>query len=321
MKQILVTDSLFIFPEHEQQLRNAGYDVIRLNKPEATETELCEAIKGKAGYILGGVEMVTSKVIEAADELQAIVFTGIGYKHHIPGWQAATKKGIAIANAPDGPTQPVAEWAITAALAMNRGVFELASPDGKTFLTTQGLQDQTIGIIALGRIGSRIAEIVQLFRPAATLYHSTHRHEGKEQSLGLQYAKRDDLLAKSDVIFLCVPGEEVGDGYFNRGYISKMKNNALLVNINPAKLFDIDALYEALKSGRIRAVSDYPIDERFDKLPRSSWFSFKGSNAFNTEPSLSFTSSKATQALINLLTTGKDENLVNPEYTGLMQNS
>lgn len=311
MKTVLVTDSLFIFPEHEQQLKDAGYEVVRLDKPEATEAELCEAVRGKVGYVLGGIEKITDKVIESADELKAIVFTGIGYKHFIPGWEAATKKGIAIANVPDGPTQPVAEWSLAAALTMNRGIFELASPDGKTFLTTSGLQDQTIGIIALGRIGGRIAEMVQPFRPAATLYYSTHRHEDKEQSLGLQYVERDEVLEKSDIVFLCVPGEEVGDGYFSRDLISKMKDNALLVSFHHKGLFDVDALYEALEAGKIRAISDYPMDERFDKLPRSSWYSFKASNAFNTKPSLEFTSSQATQALINLLADGKDTNRVN----------
>jgi len=122
MKSILITDSLFIFPEHEQQLKDAGYEVVRLDKPEATEEELCDAVRGKAGYILGGIEKVTDKVIDATDQLEAIVFTGIGFKSMIPGWKRAAEKGISIGNTPDSPTQAVAEWSIAAALLMNRGV-------------------------------------------------------------------------------------------------------------------------------------------------------------------------------------------------------
>ena len=51
---ILITDSLFIFSEHEAQIRAEGYEIERLNKPDATEAELVAAIKGKVGYILGG---------------------------------------------------------------------------------------------------------------------------------------------------------------------------------------------------------------------------------------------------------------------------
>jgi len=308
--KILVTDTLFIFDEHVKKLEEAGYEVERLPKPNATERELIQAVKGKVGYILGGIEKVTQKVIEAADNLEAIVFTGIGYKGFIPGWEYATKKNIVISNVPDGPTQSVAEWSVTAALVMNRGIFELASPNGETFLTTNGLEGQTIGIIALGRIGGRIAEMVQPFHPAATLYYSTHRHEDKENSLGLEYKEIDELLHKSDVVFLCVP-DEVGHGFFTAKHFASMKEDALLVSFMHSDIIDVDALYDALDNGKIRAISDYPMDDRFNKFPLSKWYSFKASNAFNTKQSLKFTSDRATQALINLLTTGKDENRVN----------
>lgn len=52
--KILVTDTLFIFDEHVKQMEAAGYEVVRLDKPKATEEELQEAIKDKVGYILGG---------------------------------------------------------------------------------------------------------------------------------------------------------------------------------------------------------------------------------------------------------------------------
>ena len=308
--KILITDTLFIFNEHVKELEAAGYEVERLSKPEATEDELVEAVKGKVGYILGGIEKITPKVIDAADELKVIVFTGTGYKGFIPGWQEATRKGIAIGNVPDGPTQAVAEWSVMAALAMNRGIFDLASPNGKTFLTTKGLEGLTIGIIGLGQIGGRIAEMVQPFRPAAILYYSTHHHEDKEKSLGLKYMDMNEVLKNSDVVFLCVP-DEVGHGFFTAGHFTSMKQDALLVSFMHSNIIDIDALYGAIDMGKIRAISDYPMDERFNKLPLSSWYSFKASNAFNTEQALKFTSDKATKALINLLTTGKDENRVN----------
>lgn len=83
-KTILITDSLFIFPEHENMLKNAGYEVERLDKPNATEEELISAIKGKTGYILGGIEKVTDKVLEAADQLKVIIFTGSDWLDFIP---------------------------------------------------------------------------------------------------------------------------------------------------------------------------------------------------------------------------------------------
>lgn len=85
--KILITDNLFIFSEHEEQLKNTGYEIERLNKPQATEEELTEAIKGKVGYILGGIEKVTDKVIDAAEQLKVIVFTGSDWRQFIPAHQ------------------------------------------------------------------------------------------------------------------------------------------------------------------------------------------------------------------------------------------
>ena len=54
MATILITDTLFFFDEHEQMLKDAGYEVERLQKSDASEDELSEALNGKVGYLLGG---------------------------------------------------------------------------------------------------------------------------------------------------------------------------------------------------------------------------------------------------------------------------
>lgn len=312
-KTILITDSLFIFPEHEEKLGAAGYEIERLDKPEPTEDELVEAIKGKTGYILGGIEHVTEKVIDAADNLQAIAMTGIGYKEFIPAWEYATKKGIAIVNTPDAPTHAVAEWALTMALAMNRNIFDLGRLGEKQFLTTKGLENQNIGIIGLGRIGRHIVEMIKVFRPGQIVYYSRNKHEDAEKALGILHQPLENLLADSDVIFLCV-SKDAGENFLSEKEFSQMKENSLLVSFVYHGIINRDALLKELKAGRIRAASDHPMDERFNELPLSTWYCFKGSNAFNTEIELKLTSDTATQSLLNMLTTGDDKNLVNPEF-------
>ena len=106
---MLVTDTLFIFDEHVKMLNDAGYEVVRVEKPDMSEEELCEAVKEKVGYILGGIECVTDKVIDAATDLNAIVFTGTGFKGHIPGWQHALEKGINIGTTPYANVYEVSE--------------------------------------------------------------------------------------------------------------------------------------------------------------------------------------------------------------------
>ena len=117
---VLVTDSLFISEEHVERIEKAGFKVERLDKTDASEAELCQALKGKVGYILGGMEQVTEKVIDAADGLKVIALAGVGFEHFVPAWKYAAQKGIVVTNTPGGPTNEVAEWALTAALVMNR---------------------------------------------------------------------------------------------------------------------------------------------------------------------------------------------------------
>lgn len=307
MKSILITDSLFIFPEHEQKLRDAGFEIERLDKPQASEDELVEAIKGKDGYILGGVEVLTDKIIDAADSLKAIVFTGIGYKDFIPNHEYVTGKEVAIANTPDAPTHAVAEWAITMALVMNRNVFDLGRIGDKKFKTSKGVENQHIGIVGLGRIGKEISEMVKPFRPASISYYS----KNKKGNSGLDYKELHDLLKESDIVFLCV-SKDAGKNFFGKEELRQMKDNSLLVTFMAEGIVDNEALIAELVSGRIRAVSDHPIhDKRLNDLPMNIWYCSNASNAFNTETELKLCSDMATESMINLLTTEEDKNKVN----------
>lgn len=295
MKKILVTDNVFVLPEHEQHLNASGFIVERLAKSTPGETELVHAIKGKVGYILGGNERVTRKVIDAADALQAIVFCGTGYKSFIPAWRYALQKGITIANIPDGHTHAVAEWAQAAALAMNRGLFAHDS------ITALGIEGQTVGIIGLGHIGRRLAEMLRTNRPRTVLYYDIHRQPAQETTLGVEFTAMADLLTKSDVIFLCVSGD-VGKNFFDQNELGKMKSGALLVSFMVPGVINNTALFNELCAGRLRAISDYPMDKRFDDLPSMVWHSSKASRAFNNAAGIRYTSDQAVQALLDILT-------------------
>ncbi len=309
--KILITDSLFIFPEHEKMITDAGYEIERLNKLSATEDELIEAIKGKVGYILGGIEKVTEKVIDAADMLKVIIFTGIGYKNFILAHEYATKKGIALANAADGPSHAVAEWAITAALAMNRSFFDLGRAGTKDFITTGGVEGQKVGIIGLGRIGKNIAEMLQVFKPESISYYSKNRHEDMEKGLNIEYKDLNDLLSESDITFLCV-SEDAGHNFIDKEKLSHMKDGALLVSFMALGIINEEDLLVELESGRIRAISDNPFkNDSFKKLPLSNYYCFNGSNAFNTKAGIKLTSDMVTKSILNILETGKDTYRVN----------
>lgn len=295
--KILITDSLFIFPEHEQKLRDAGFEIERLDTPEASEDELIAAIKGKVGYILGGTEKVTEKVIDAGDMLKVIVFTGIGYKDFIPAHEYATQKGIVIANTPDAPTYAVAEWAVTMALAMNRNIFELGRMGDKKFMTSKGIEGQRIGIIGLGRIGKQIASMLPVFRPFDISYYSQHI---KGES-GLTFTDMNTILKESDIVFVCV-SKDAGEHFIGKDELALMKDGALLINTSAEGIINDDALIAELQMGRIRAAIDHPFTIGATKdIPLSTLYYSNSQTAFNTFAELKLCSEVATETMINLM--------------------
>jgi phosphoglycerate dehydrogenase-like enzyme len=310
MKTILITDSLFIFAEHEKMLKDAGYEIERLDKPHATEEELVQEVKGKVGYILGGIEQITDKVIDAADELKAIAFTGADWRYFVPGHERATQRGIAIASTPGANRFAVSEYTVALILGMTRNIFELGRTGVKKFQTTNSIQGATVGIIGMGNIGSQVVRILHTMGPKEILYYSREQKPEVEKETGAKFVDLDTLLTQSDIVSLHA-SKEIGLGFIGKEQLSKMKDGALLINCGFTEGINKDALFEELKSGRLRAAQDDPADERFNSLPLSVWFCSNGHTAYNTHQANKTASDMATQSLLNLLSTGKDQYKVN----------
>jgi D-3-phosphoglycerate dehydrogenase / 2-oxoglutarate reductase len=302
--KILVTDSLFIFDEHIQELADAGYEVVRLDKPQATEEELCQAVQGKVGYILGGIERVTDKVIEAADQLKAIAFTGADWQVFIPGNKLATEKGIKIANAPGANSFAVAEFALSVALSMQRNLFELSRTGDKKFQTTGSFKDSTIGVIGSGNIGSRIIKFVQALEPAKVMYHSRTKKDGVEAD----FVELDELVKSSDIIFAAIP--KTAGKLLSTSQFDQMKPGCLIVSVS--ETLDYEAALPYLQQGKIRAAIDLPNPgTEFDELPTSLWFNTNEPTAYNTRQANQTGSDMAVESLLNMLADKKDKYQVN----------
>ncbi|MEK7549780.1 MAG: D-isomer specific 2-hydroxyacid dehydrogenase family protein [Patescibacteria group bacterium] len=304
--KILVTDSLFIFDEHVKILEGSGYEVERLDKPDASEEELVQAIQGKTGYILGGIEKVTEKVIDAADELKVIVFTGADARAFIPGFEKAKEKGITIVNAPGANSYAVAEYTLTLILAMTRNIFELGRTGEKKFQTTKSLKDLAVGIVGMGNIGSLMAENLHSLGVKEILYFSRSRQLEIEAKTGAKFVTLEELLSQCDIVTLHA-SKEAGDGFIGKEELVKMKDGSLLVNCGFTGGVDADALFEELQTGRLRAAQDDPMDKRFNTLPLSTWFHSNSHTAYNTNEANKRASDMATQSLLNILETGEDQ--------------
>jgi len=300
--KILVTDTLFILDEHVQQLENAGYEVIRNEKPDLQEIELIESLKGIDGYILGGIEYVTDDVIEASNTLKAIVFTGTGYQGHIPGYKKAESKGIKIGNTPYANVYEVSEWALAATLAMQRNLFALGPNGSEKFSTVNSLPDLSVGIIGLGRIGQKYAEMMNGLGARSISYWSR-----QEKDSSFTYKPKEDIFKESDIVFVAV-GDEAGDDFISEKELSLMKKNAMLVSISHHGIINEKDLYEAITENRVRAVLDIVKDkELFRSLPSDKWYGSNESAAYNSLSFLKRSSDMAVETLISLLEAGEDQ--------------
>lgn len=302
--KILVTDTLFIFDEHIKKLKDAGYEIERLPKPNASEAELVKAVKGKVGYILGGIEQVTDKVIDEADELKAIAFTGTSWKYFIPSWQKATKKGIALANAPHANANAVAEWHFASAMAMVRNLFALGRTGDKTFQTTSSISDMKVGIIGLGHIGNRLAELFTAVGAKEVSYWSLHDKISKFQKKEI-----DEILSTSNIVCFCTSGE-AGKSWVDKYKLAKVKDGAIVTVLSDETLNEEDLLAE-LKKGRLRAFLDWTPNHGYKELSLETFYSSNETAAYNTHAANKLGSDWATDSIINMLKTGKDKYKVN----------
>jgi len=309
-KNVLITDSLFIFDEHIQKFEASGITVTRLDKPMASEAELIDAIKGKHGYILGGIEKVSGKVIDSADCLEALIFTGADWLSYIPGYVEATQKGVAIANCPGANARAVAEYALTLMLSMQRQIFSLGRTGKESFKTVRGLLDCHIGIIGMGTIGATVAGMLKGIGVKQVSYYSKRRKPQIEEALGVNYMDMMDLLAACDVVSLHT-SKAAGVGYIGANQLAVLKDGALLVDTSFHGSVDADALLDQLKSGRIRAAYDHIPAQSFKELPAESFYYSNESTAFNTKEANQLASDMACATMLNLLAGKGDSHVVN----------
>lgn len=294
-KKLLITDSFFIFESHVKLLQSAGFQVIRLDIPNAAEAELIAALQGVAVYILGGTEQVTDNVIAAADALEAIIFPGVDYDKYIPNAAAARQKGIKLLNAPGANAIAVAEYAVAVALAMQRDLFGISRTGTKRFLTTKSVQGSVVGVLGAGNVAQAIIAGIKPFQPSEIVYFNR-----SPKSIDARQVELDELLANADIIFVTLPMK--AGLILGAAQIAQLKTGCLLVNTSPMNLIDFAALLPRLQRNELRCAVDWPAPSpAFETLPLDVWFHAQSHSAYNTTEAIRRVSDSVTATAIGLL--------------------
>ncbi len=224
----------------EELLEGCG-DVHRVSA--AAELDQTERDQVRA-VVTRGKGDVSAEVISSLPALEVIARCGVGLDN--VDTAAAADRGIAVVHAPGSTTSSVAEHAVMLMLALGRQLCwldgEVSSGNWAARVGYQGLElrGKTMGIIGLGDIGSRIAELGAAFNMQVIC--STRR----PPSASIERVDLEVLLARSDVIQICIPLTDQTRGYIGQRQFSLMKPGALLINTARGPIVDHDALAKAL---------------------------------------------------------------------------
>lgn len=246
--KVLITTSTFAKYDSSvlDLMKKAGIE-FQLNPFERklTEKEIVDLASDMDGLI-AGTESLNSNVIPKLKNLKVISRCGAGLDN--VDLMTAEKLGIKVFNTPDAPTQAVAELTLGLILDCLRHISQADreirhekwyKPMG------QLLEGKTVGIIGYGRIGKAVAKLIQSFNVKILVYDIIKFTETAE----VKSVSFDDLVSNSEIISLHMPANK--DCIIDSNAIAKMKTGAYLINAARGGLVDENALYEALKSGKL----------------------------------------------------------------------
>ncbi|MCE4611017.1 MAG: D-glycerate dehydrogenase [Desulfurococcales archaeon] len=229
-------------------------------QPPPYEVLLEEALKSDALYTLLTDKIDCSLLEKASPRLRIVAQMAVGYDNI--DVECATKYGVYVTNTPGVLTDAVAELTWALILAVTKRIVEadvfvrwgewkrLETGWHPMMMLGVELKGKTLGILGMGRIGKRVAEIGKAFG-MKIIYHSRKRKEDVEKELGAEYRSLEDLLKESDILSIHVPLSPETKHLIGEKELRMMKPTAILINTARGPVVDTEALVKALREGWI----------------------------------------------------------------------
>jgi D-3-phosphoglycerate dehydrogenase / 2-oxoglutarate reductase len=218
-----------------------------------TEAELISHI-GNASILIAGTEPITATAMDAAPKLQLIAKVGIGVDN--VDLNAAKERRIAVTYTPDAPAPAVAELTIGLMIDLVRGISHANRlMHDKQWLRILGrrLDELTIGVVGVGRVGRRLIRILRAGFPNARVLSNDLEPDEKfaQEVGGLDWVTKSQLYSQSDIVTLHVPLTQATRGLISEREFMAMKPTAVLINTSRGGIVDEEALAAALRSHRL----------------------------------------------------------------------
>lgn len=226
-----------------QLLTEKGIEVVK--NPygrKMTQEEIIEHLQGADG-LLAGLEPLNEAVFQKCPQLKALARIGIGMDN--VDCSAAEKYGIKVSNTPEGPTNAVAEMTLSALLSICHNII-WANQDVHNGIWKKRLghsiREFKIFVIGYGNIGRKTAQLFEAMG-AEIMVYDKYNEEASTCSF-------EEGLKKADVISVHASGK---DEIITPEMFNEMKDGVIILNSARGGLINEEALYNALKSGKVSA--------------------------------------------------------------------
>jgi D-3-phosphoglycerate dehydrogenase len=238
-------------PLSRTMLEEAGVKIVRNTRRRLlVESEMKELIVG-CDVAISGAEPMPAAVMDCAPNLKFVARCAVGLDSI--DLMAAQERGIGVSYVPGANAQAVAELTIGHILTLIRGVQrgDALLRKGEWFrVMGRSLEELTIGIIGMGKIGKRVARHLTAFG-ARIIANDLVPDEDFGALYRIEWASKERLFKESDVVCLHVPKAPSTLNMVGREQLAMMKDGAFLINTARGGLIDEAALIDALKSGKL----------------------------------------------------------------------
>lgn len=261
--RVLVTDTLA--DSGLAILRNAS-DVALDYRPGLKGDELLAAVAESDALITRSGTAVTPELVSAGDRLRIVGRAGVGLDN--VDVEACTARGILVINAPTANIMSATEHTMAMLLALCRNIPEAHASVKRgewtraKFMGVE-LNGKVLGVIGLGRIGSRVTIRARSFGMKVIAY-DPYIADTAFSVVEAERVSLDRLLAESDFITVHTPLTDETRGMLGTQQIAKMKNGARVLNIARGGIYEEQALADALNSGKLAGAA---IDVYEDEPP------------------------------------------------------
>ena len=226
--------------------------------------DLPEAI-GDSEVLIVRSTRVTDATIEAGKSLSLVIRAGAGV--NTIDLEAASSRGIYVANCPGKNTDAVAELAVGHLIAADRRIVDASSDlrcgkwKKKEYQKSRGLKGRTLGIIGLGAIGTEVAKRAKGLEMDVIVY-SRSLTEEKAKQIGVGYCKSPEAVAEqADAVSVHLAAKPETKHLIGRKFFEKMKDGAIFINTSRGEVVDTKAMQKAIKEKGLRVGLDVYEDE------------------------------------------------------------